>query len=411
MDAMELGVKRFLLFLVATFLSNIAKGMYYIVVVWFILKLTNSSTQVGVIIGISSVPALVFLPLIGSAVDYYGGKRIAFIINVFRGSIISLTSYPVLFFQDKKLQIVLLYLTALAIFTGEVLFDPAVNYIIRNEFQNQEKLLRGNAFLQVVIQFGVFLSPVIAGFLISLTGEGYVFLLIGIIYLLSAILFVFLKEEESCRNLDKRDRLYSAFSISKIFTSYILFFKIFFELIRKNQHVFLILIVSAFEVIITGINTLLGPLSIGKHWNSIDFGLLDAFIATGSLIAGFILGISLYKKPPRFLPALSIAMVAIVISIIPFLSYAFVCVSFFISGFFFTLARIIYNTEILAQIHETETGKISSIIKIFAIGFSFLMASIIGILADFINIVSAFFSLAGFIVIIAVCAFISDKLK
>lgn len=408
---MELGVKRFLLFLVATFLSNIAKGMYYIVVVWFILKLTNSSTQVGVIIGISSVPALVFLPLIGSAVDYYGGKRIAFIINVFRGSIISLTSYPVLFFQDKKLQIVLLYLTALAIFTGEVLFDPAVNYIIRNEFQNQEKLLRGNAFLQVVIQFGVFLSPVIAGFLISLTGEGYVFLLIGIIYLLSAILFVFLKEEESCRNLDKRDRLYSAFSISKIFTSYILFFKIFFELIRKNQHVFLILIVSAFEVIITGINTLLGPLSIGKHWNSIDFGLLDAFIATGSLIAGFILGISLYKKPPRFLPALSIAMVAIVISIIPFLSYAFVCVSFFISGFFFTLARIIYNTEILAQIHETETGKISSIIKIFAIGFSFLMASIIGILADFINIVSAFFSLAGFIVIIAVCAFISDKLK
>jgi DHA3 family macrolide efflux protein-like MFS transporter len=412
MNGMESRIKHFILFfLVATFLSNVAKGMYYIVLVWYILKLTNSSTQVGVILGISSVPGLLFLPLIGSAVDFYGGKKNAIIINIVRGSIISLTSYIILFFQGKGLQIALLYSTTLIIFTGEVLFDPAINYIIRNEFQNQEKLLRGNAFLQVTIQFGVFLSPVAAGFLISSMGEGYVFLLIGVFYILSSILFTFLKTQETCENLQNTETPNISLSISSVFELYLVFFKSCFEFIRNNRYTFLMLIVPAFEVIIAGVNTLLGPLSVSKHWSAVDFGLLDAFIAAGSLIAGFILGTILYKKLSHFFPILSIAMVSFIMITIPYLSYAFVCVAFFISGFFFTLARIVYNTEILAQMQETQIGKISSIVKMFGISFSFIITTMIGILAESLNVGIAFFSFAGFIAVITFCAIIDFKKK
>lgn len=85
--------KNYLLLLQGQLVSTFGDALYAIALSFFVLKLTGSSTLVGTIMGVVTIPRIILGPFAGVIVDRYSKKMIIILCDIIRGISILLISF------------------------------------------------------------------------------------------------------------------------------------------------------------------------------------------------------------------------------------------------------------------------------------------------------------------------------
>lgn len=78
----------------ANFTSGIGNGVVMVVLPWLVLELTGSPAAAGLLAALSTIPALVMIPLVGAAIDRYGRKPISVLSDI--ASALSVIAFPII---------------------------------------------------------------------------------------------------------------------------------------------------------------------------------------------------------------------------------------------------------------------------------------------------------------------------
>jgi MFS family permease len=78
---------------IANITSGIGNGVVMVVLPWLVLERTGSPAAAGLLAALSTLPALVVIPLIGAAIDRYGRKRVSVLSDIASG--LSVIAFPI----------------------------------------------------------------------------------------------------------------------------------------------------------------------------------------------------------------------------------------------------------------------------------------------------------------------------
>lgn len=175
---------------VPNLLSGMSNGVVTIAVPWLVLDRTGSVAAAGLVAAISALPGILAAPLSGWAVDHFGRRIVSIISDLL--SAISVAAIPIVaFFTDLTLP----WIIALAML-GAV-FDPA-GYTARKALipdvaeASHMSVTRLNGIHEGVFSVGWVIGPLVGSLLIATLGAVSAFWVPFVLFLISALLIVFL---------------------------------------------------------------------------------------------------------------------------------------------------------------------------------------------------------------------------
>ena len=175
---------------VPNLLSGMSNGVVTIAVPWLVLDRTGSVAAAGLVAAISALPGILAAPLAGWAVDHFGRRIVSIISDVL--SAISVAAIPIVaLFTDLNLA----WIIGLAML-GAV-FDPA-GYTARKALipdvadASGMTVARLNGIHEGVFSVGWVIGPLVGSLLIATLGPVSAFWVPFVLFVISAILIVFL---------------------------------------------------------------------------------------------------------------------------------------------------------------------------------------------------------------------------
>ena len=177
--------KPYLYFTLSGLFATLGNGLNYIVLSWLAYNISDSISGVAMMMVCLWMPSILFAPILGTMANRYSHKALMTLSNIVRGS--AVVCYVILWHQGIQLDLMLLC-SILGIFLS--LFMPAAVPFIQS-IVPKEKLLRANANIDMVYEFGTIIGMGISGVLITtlgikntLTMGGCLFIAAGIFNLL-----------------------------------------------------------------------------------------------------------------------------------------------------------------------------------------------------------------------------------
>jgi len=175
---------------VPNLLSGMSNGVVTIAIPWLVLDRTGSVAAAGLVAAISALPGILAAPLSGWAVDHFGRRIVSIISDLL--SAVSVAAIPIVaFFTDLTLP----WIIALAML-GAV-FDPA-GYTARKALipdvaeASHMSVTRLNGIHEGVFSVGWVIGPLVGSLLIATLGAVSAFWVPFVLFLISALLIVFL---------------------------------------------------------------------------------------------------------------------------------------------------------------------------------------------------------------------------
>ena len=175
---------------VPNLLSGMSNGVVTIAVPWLVLDRTGSVAAAGLVAAVSALPGIVAAPLSGWAVDHFGRRIVSIISDLL--SAVSVAAIPIVaFFTELNLA----WIIGLAML-GAV-FDPA-GYTARKALipdvaeASHMSVTRLNGIHEGVFSVGWVIGPLVGSLLIATLGAVSAFWVPFVLFLISALLIVFL---------------------------------------------------------------------------------------------------------------------------------------------------------------------------------------------------------------------------
>lgn len=159
--------------LMGTWIQNIAVG-------WLVYRLTGSAIYLGVVAFAGQIPSLVFTPLAGVYADRFN-RRTTLIITQLLAMITAIVLASLVLLDIAGI----VHLLVLSVIAGIInAFDnPFRHAFVQELVVNREDLPNAIALNSSLYNTARFIGPLIGGFLISLVGEGWCFMLNGISFI------------------------------------------------------------------------------------------------------------------------------------------------------------------------------------------------------------------------------------
>lgn len=187
-----LSERTFLLFWLAQTLGYLCIQVYLINQSWLVLDI-SSGLALGTLYTIAAVPRGLLLPVGGMLTDMWRPRTILVWSNVAFAAVTAVLSALVM---TRSVAVWQLVPMALIYGMASALVMPA-SYAILPELVSSDLLSASNALLQVASQLTAFVGPGLAGALIAVSGVGPTYGIICVVFLLNALLFVWLRRSLS----------------------------------------------------------------------------------------------------------------------------------------------------------------------------------------------------------------------
>ena len=184
--------KSFSLLLIGNSTSILGTLMLNLALSLYVLQLTNSATQFSFVISLQLIATACLSPFAGTLVDTWNKKTTIILLDLLRG-FFSLMIYW--YSINHIISIEMVYLIVLFYSLTEIFFNPAFASIIPRMF-NKEDLPNANALYGVIADTFYAVAPILGASLYALTGISNVLLVVGITYILSSLIEVFIQFEE-----------------------------------------------------------------------------------------------------------------------------------------------------------------------------------------------------------------------
>ena len=183
----------FLLLLQARFVSVLGQEATRIAMLYLVMKVTGSATQMGIVAMLSAIPSILAAPIGGFLADRYNRKWIMIANDVARGLL--LLVLPVLLWAHMPAVLVMsfIYLMAFTLAASGAIFMPSVN-AITPQLVPMADLNRANSLTQGSAALTSLLGQGTGGVLYRVLGPATLFFANAITYLASAVSIFFIKE-------------------------------------------------------------------------------------------------------------------------------------------------------------------------------------------------------------------------
>lgn len=190
-----LRVRPFLFLWLAEIFSQIAINMVNFILIIVVYKLTNSNTAVAGVVITFTAPAIILGLLAGAYVDRWNKKYVLIVTNLVRAVVL----VALAFFHSNLIGI---YVLSLIAYIATQFFIPAETPMIPR-LVSKSMLLSANALFGMGLYASVFIAYALSTPVLNIFGESWAFILLGVLFVLSAICAVFIYEPEK-ENVVKR---------------------------------------------------------------------------------------------------------------------------------------------------------------------------------------------------------------
>lgn len=390
-------IRPFSLLMISEFFSQLAFNMQHFVLIFVIYELTRSNTAVSGVILSFTIPALLFSFITGVYVDRWNKKRVLFTTNLLRG----LFLIP-FFFAD--LHIGLIYTLTFLIAVATQFFLPAESAIIPS-LVRKDLLLSANAVFSLGIYGTTLLGYILAGPVILLIGKTNSFILLSILFFISAIFIPFIKrpKKKTIKTYDKK--IESSFAHEAV--------EIFF-FIRKTRKVMYALLMLTIAQAVIFMFAVLAPgyaaTVLKIQLESLSW-IIVAPAAIGMGLGAFVMGSFGKKLNRKWLSSLGFMIAGVCFVIFPLIQSAiargvvaglnkflvfipdisvlhFVVIMAVVMGFAISLVFAPSNTTIQMETDESMRGRIYGLLNALIGTVSFLPVILAGGLADVLGTVT-----------------------
>ncbi len=179
--------KNFFLLWQGQAVSNLGTQIFSIGMILWIVDATGSTTLMGIIAMVASIPALILGPIGGTVADRLSRKWIIVISDVLCG-LVMIGLAALVFYVPERKELVIAGLFVASVFVSVVgsFFFPSISAAIP-DLVPKTQLVGANTLSRSSMQLSQLIGQASGGFLYSLLGAPLIFLLNGISYHFSAI--------------------------------------------------------------------------------------------------------------------------------------------------------------------------------------------------------------------------------
>lgn len=157
--------RAYLLYFIGRTVSWIGNSMQFIANSWLALELTGEAYSVAFVLIASSLPGIIFSPVIGLFVDRIDRKWLAAVMDTFSALVLCII---ILLWYLKLLQVWHLYALSFLLALADTVYAPSITGLIR-ETVPQDELLYANTTSGVALQAGGIIGAGLGGIIIAFT--------------------------------------------------------------------------------------------------------------------------------------------------------------------------------------------------------------------------------------------------
>lgn len=277
MNVKLLKDKNFLLLMQGSFVSQIGSMMQTFALSLYVLKKYESATLFASILIVAVIPKLIIGPFAGVFVDWFDRKKIIVRFDLASGLVVGAAA--ILYYGVGELPLWAIYALSIALSLIATLFRPAIQTVIPT-IMKEKDLVDANAINSIVFTTSSLIAPLLGGVLMS-------FSVIGVVLVMNAASFFISAFTEMFITIPERHKTPDEIGLQS--------FKIDFlegvHFIRDTKFVLMIgIIACSLNIAISPVFSVALPFILKKIMmvQDYEFGILNAAVATASILAGFI---------------------------------------------------------------------------------------------------------------------------
>ncbi|QIZ09224.1 MFS transporter [Priestia megaterium] len=390
----------FFLYLFSHTLSNIGLGIHLFTMSWLVLDLTKSTSSLGWLFAISTLPVIILSPFFGVLIDNWDRRLIVVVIQFLKG--ILLLTVPILLLTGT-FHLSVLYGISFLMAIADRLYYPASKGLMR-EMLTKDQLLSANSMASVAMQLGMLIGSVIAGFLLHAIGGPYTILANSTLAFASSIIIFF----------TRKGIVNPKSKIGKGYDSFFGELSDGLQYVRKNKSILKIAVLVALTEFTIQIYNILSVPFIRNDMKMGPeiLGLLDSFFAWGAILGGITLTTMVTWFGRKHFMSISLLLMGVFFGLIPFMQGIFSGGTIFLLfGTTLLQARTLYSTLIHEQVETHYQGRVNSMIYTLTSIFGFVIYAIIGYIGEKVTPSLLFHAIGLMIAGGAIILFaVSDKL-
>lgn len=301
-----LKIKPFLFLWLSEVFSQIAFNMTNFILILVVFDISSSNTAVSGIILSFTIPAILFGALAGVYADRWDKRRVLLITNVLRAVLLLLLAM-------YHVNLWYIYLISFSISVVTQFFIPAETPIIPL-LVSKKMLIPANALFGVGIYASILIGYALSGVFLVFFGEAFAFLILSLLFLLSAFFISFLtkyKTEYKFEALPGRVALVS--DIKNAFVQ-----------LKHTKDVYRSILLLTFSQMIILIFAVIGP-GFAEQVLGIDIKAFPFLFvvpaAIGMLAGSYLVGSTLYGKSAKTITTIGVFLSGSSICLLPFSAY------------------------------------------------------------------------------------------
>ncbi|TRZ86659.1 MAG: MFS transporter [Streptomycetaceae bacterium] len=376
------------------FISNFGNGLAPIALAFGILKLPDgNATQLGLVLGSSSVTLLLMFPFGGVIADRYGRARLVGASDIVAGSLF--TVQAILFFTGNAPIPVLMVINALFGITWGIWW-PAFSGILPALLPD-ESLQRGNAFNQLFSNVAMVLGAATGGILVTNFGSAFALLIDAFSFIVAGVLVFSFRHMTPAMESVENTMLHDIKAGWKVFISF---------------H-WIVAIVAAFSFIVmvwAGAESVLGPMiSLKKFHGASSWSIVLTCESIG-FIVGSLVALKVHPKRPMLFLMLATSPLIFYVSPMAFSpSIWIIAGAAFLCGISVDLWGSIWNTALQQRVPRESLSRVSAYDGMGSMLFRPIGLAIAGPLSLWIGVDKTLYFGAGLVAIaIALTLFVPE---
>ena len=185
--------RNFRLVFLGALVSELGAVLYSFAVGFYILEISrNNAFLQGLYLAVCGAVLLLLTPVGGVLGDRYNKAKIMYLCDYLKGALILLATVLMLVFRSADAHIVILFLIGILANAVSGIFNPAsaalLPYIVE-----EEKLQQANSYFSVKNALEGILGIVLAGVMYAALPVSFLFMIVGVCYLLSGVSEMFIR--------------------------------------------------------------------------------------------------------------------------------------------------------------------------------------------------------------------------
>jgi len=341
-----LSRRNFQRFLAARLISNFGNGMGTIALAFAVLHMRGgSATELGIVVGSTSLAYLIVSPFGGVIADRYGRIRMAAITDAWGGIVLLIQA---IWFTTGHVPFWFLLFAQINFGVMWAIFWPSLAGIVPALVENEDHLMTGNALTQMTSNLMLILGSSIGGWIIATKGSSTALIIDSTTFIISGLIVLTLRHltiaPEPTENTMIDDLLHG--------------WKVFLSLR------WIVIVVFGFSSVFmcwSAIDSVLGPLlAIKKFHGASSWATIVAVEFVGYL-AGSLIAIKVRPKyPMRFLLLGTYAICGYLIALAFSNSVWIIALFAFFFGINFDLWGAIWSTSLQREVPKESLSRVSA---------------------------------------------------